>query len=456
MTRQRAAIILAVCAACLFVAVNGAAPVALARWRIDVSAEQRASLSPAVRDGLRALDEPITLRVQWNPPAMRKDRAYRDQVASALAMLSGLARAAAGRVSIERDQIDNADRPILTVDIVDAVDRTAHLDLLAPAARTDPMTAVLSAVVAMQRRGPIRLAVLTSLSNQPNALTALGRGFARTLLAPNFTSIPADTDIVVVAHPWPMAPAQIDALEAFLARGGRGFLAVDPAFLEARPSIFAPDSVPTESLTALSPLLQRLGVLISADVVLDDDGALPVQVLRQDLQSDILPQPLMFRAKATGFERGVTVAGAGAVEAAPSDAALLLRSGSATARLPAVVALGAPSPWITSAIPKTQHETPIGLRFTRNTADIAVVADADFLLERWYRSPGATTDAADTVAFLETVLSDLAKPDWLKQARSSAPSSRPVQAPPWWQVLLALMVAPGLVGAISAARAWRQ
>jgi len=81
------------------------------------------------------------------------------------------------------------------------------------------------------------------------------------------TSVPEEASAVVVAGPQtPFSAEEARILEAYLEKGGRLLLLLDPVFT-GRPPAFAP--------TGLEDLLRRWGVTLRDDVVLDPPAAVP-------------------------------------------------------------------------------------------------------------------------------------------------------------------------------------
>lgn len=79
--------------------------------------------------------------------------------------------------------------------------------------------------------------------------------------------VPEDADALVVAGPQgAFLPQEAEALDAYLRKGGRALFLLDPV-LEGKPPSFAP--------TGLEGVLERWGVVLTNDVVLDPAAAVP-------------------------------------------------------------------------------------------------------------------------------------------------------------------------------------
>ena len=81
-------------------------------------------------------------------------------------------------------------------------------------------------------------------------------------------SVPADTDLLVIAGPEAnfVAP-EVDAIGAYLARGGRLLVLLDPVLSRTGPNLV---------VTGLEPLLAKYGVQVENDIVVDPSNPLPI------------------------------------------------------------------------------------------------------------------------------------------------------------------------------------
>ena len=81
-------------------------------------------------------------------------------------------------------------------------------------------------------------------------------------------AVPADTDLLVIAGPTAnfVAP-EIDAIGAYLARGGRLLAMLDPVLGRTSPGLVS---------TGLEPLLAKYGVQVDNDIVVDPSNPLPM------------------------------------------------------------------------------------------------------------------------------------------------------------------------------------
>ncbi len=81
------------------------------------------------------------------------------------------------------------------------------------------------------------------------------------------TSVPEDADVLVVAGPQgKFLPQEAEVVDAYLRRGGRALLFLDP-ILQGKPPAFAP--------SGLEAVLGGWGIVLADDVVLDPSAAVP-------------------------------------------------------------------------------------------------------------------------------------------------------------------------------------
>src|SRR5262249_52692141 len=256
--------------------------------------------------------------------------------------------------------------------------------------------------------------------------------------------IPADADVLVIIHPPVLTAAQSYAIDQFILRKGRAFIALDPASMLAsasqqQGSTMFVTQAPTSS--TLEPLLSSWGVAMSPDVVLDLEGALPVQAQDPNGQTTQAPQPLFFSAPAAQLDRsdlmtaalrrGINFGLAGAFNVSERPGItdeVLVKTSERTMHMPAEQAMARPSPYdilrdwppvgrvenialklsgnLMSAFPNgpppDAPPTPQGVqRLTHSAtpAQIVLVADTDFLADDFYINPQDGTAAADNASF---------------------------------------------------------
>lgn len=83
-------------------------------------------------------------------------------------------------------------------------------------------------------------------------------------IAPDFTEIPADTDVLMLVHPPELNEDQLFAIDQFVLRGGRALVFLDPHSEAMNPRATAPSS------SMLGPLLQAWGINMPEGQVVGD------------------------------------------------------------------------------------------------------------------------------------------------------------------------------------------
>jgi ABC-type uncharacterized transport system involved in gliding motility auxiliary subunit len=332
----------------------------------------------------------------------------------------------------------------------------------------------------LENPDPTRVALITALPIDPAAPAMpgappapqayfsqeLGRLMQVTKLAPDFTSIP-DADVLVLIHPFPLTPQQTYAVDQWVMAHGRAFIALDPASLSAQagPGGFDPlNPVAPAPLTSnLATLLSAWGVQMSQDVVMDMDGALPVNAQNESGQTVAAPQPLYFHVApenmdrddlmTAGLQRGLNFALAGVLRASEREgvtATALARTSENTMRMPPERALTRPSPFdlmrewqggeggketialrlsgpLSSAFPGGPPPGVTGsapaLRRSIHPAQVVIVSDSDFLADELYVGQDGAP-AMDNAAFALNAIDVLGGSDALVSLRSRAPALR--------------------------------
>jgi ABC-type uncharacterized transport system involved in gliding motility auxiliary subunit len=202
---------------------------------------------------------------------------------------------------------------------------------------------------------------------------------------------------------------------------------------------------------------------MSQDVVLDLQGALPVQAQAPNGQTTQAPQPLFFSVPAAQLDRqdlmtawlnrGVNFGLAGGLNISPRDGLQshpLARTSGRTMHMPAAQALMRPSPYdilqnwppdgrvetvaarlsgtLQTAFPAGPPEGAdmLAPRIPRSArpAEVVIVADTDFLADDFYIDPQTGGAAADNASFALNAIDVLGGSDALVSLRSRAPSIR--------------------------------
>jgi len=259
---SRPRLLLAVQTAAL-VAIVGCLVALAARhpWRLDLTPERRFTLSPHSREVLGRLTDDVRITVFYSS----QEGAIRREMADLL----GLYTDASPRVHVRFLDLDRSPGAAQQLD-VSAYD-VGIAEAGARRERIDPVTEVevTAALLRVAGTPPVMTYfVVGHGEHDPRAREARGGAAeaAAVLAADGFelralegvAAVPADAGLVVLAGPKrDLAPAEVAALEAYVAGGGRVLVLADPG---APPSIGA--------------LAARFGIELADDVVVDDRGRL--------------------------------------------------------------------------------------------------------------------------------------------------------------------------------------
>lgn len=503
MSARRFAFLAAVAFALMFVAANLLSNSWLRSWRLDLTQDRLYSISPGTQTILNELSEPVTLTLYYARDAGAAVPALQTYAARVREMLQTYAARSRGRVrfvevNVETftDQEDEAAeaglqpyRPRAGADPIyfglvgaNAIDDTRAIPFFDPQREAYLEYELTRLIYELENPTRTQVGLITSLDINPAASVAgrpsnsmfaaeMSRLLQVTQIAPDFTDIP-DVDVLAIIHPGALNDAQLYAIDQFVLRRGRAFIAVDPASLAAQDQgaggfdPFNPQLPPPASST-LEPMLSRWGVTFSRDVVLDGANALPIRVPRPDTGEPVeMPQPLFFVVPAAEgalnredlmtawLRRGINFGLAGGLNVSQRpglESTALARTSGDTMRIPADAALARPSPFelagiwrqsggrvetiavrlsgtVETAFPDGPPEgaTPPAQPLTRSQAgaEIVIVADTDFLDDVFYIDPSTGASAADNASFALNAIDVLGGSDALVSLRSRAKTER--------------------------------
>jgi ABC-2 type transport system permease protein len=500
MSARRFALFAALAFFLMFVAGNLIANSWFKSWRLDLTENHLYSLSEGTVRTLDGLTEPVELTLYYSRDGAATAPQVQAYGARVREMLQSFAARSHGQVrfvevnvepfSEEEDQAQEAGvEPVRLVEGGDpfyfglvganAIDDKRTIAFFDPQREAFVEYEITRLIYELENPDRTRVGLITSLpmdpaaaqqmqGGQPLFASEMGRLMDVTKLAPDFTDIP-DVDVLAIIHPAPLTPAQAYAIDQFILRKGRAFIALDPASLMAQQSqqqSFDPfNPVPQQALTAsnLDPLLPRWGVELSRDVVLDLENALPVQAQDENGQPTQMPQPLFFRVPAAQLDRedlmtawlqrDINFGLAGGLNVSPRpglEAHNLAWTTSQTMRIPAAMAMMRPSPQqlLQQWVPGARRET-VAVRLTgtlesafpngppegaallegqqaltqsATPAQLVIVSDVDFLADDFYVGPQGAV--ADNASFALNAIDILGGSDALVSLRSRAPSTR--------------------------------
>ncbi len=506
MSARRFALLSALALLLMFVAGNVTANSWFRAWRLDLTEERLFSLNEGTLRTLDGLSEPIEFKFYYSRDAAAPYPQLLTYAARVREMLQSFAARSHGRIrfteinvktlSDEEDEAQNNRleplRPAADVDPIyfgliaaNAIDDRAQIPVFQPEQEPFLEYQLTRLVYELDHPNKIRVALITSLPIDPAAASdpsfpsqqswfaaELGRMAEVEKLAPDFTAIP-EVDVLAIIHPAPLSPAQAYAVDQFMLRNGRAFIALDPAAMVAQDSSgfnpMAPTAPPPTGST-LDPLLQAWGVTLAPTVVLDAERALPVQ-------QNEPPQPLFFVVPAeetdredlvtARLNRGIFFGLAGGFSWNERDGlkvTTLAQTSGATMRLPAEAALARPSPYdihnmwqagggrreavalrlsgnLTSAFaqgapaPEPAPESEAAaipaqaaphLARSQRPAQIVLVADVDFLTDQFFVGQNRET-FADNGAFALNAIDILGGSGDLASLRARAPKQRTME-----------------------------
>jgi ABC-2 type transport system permease protein len=522
MSARRFALFAALALLVMFVAANVTANSWFRSWRLDLTQDHLYSLSRGTQQTLDDLSEPVELTLYYSRDAAAPAPQLGAYAARVREMLQTFAARSHGRVRFvevdveafsdgEDDAVAAGIEPIRPYEGADpiyfgliganAIDDQRVIPFIDPQREGFLEYEITRLIYELENPDRTHVTLITSLPIDPAAAanprapaggqsvfaTEMGRLLDVTRLAPDFTAIPNDTDVLAIIHPGALSQRQLYAIDQFVLRKGRLFLALDPAsMLSMQSTGFDPFNpvAPTPVSSALEPLLGRWGVTMTPGVVLDREGALdvPVQDPATGQQSQ-MPQPLFFSVPADQFDREdlmtawlrrqINFGLAGGLRASERDGVEvtpLIRTSGQTMRMSTQEAMMQPSPFdimnrwppssgivetialrlsgnLETAFPEgrpAEEPAPViegeapppvaeppapedaaePLTRSATPAEIVIVADTDFLEDNFYVDPRNGVTAADNASFALNAIDVLGGSDALVSLRSRAPSVR--------------------------------
>ncbi len=511
MNGRRYALIAAFSLLLIFIGANVIANSWFRSWRLDLTENRLYTLSDGAKGVLSELSEPVELKLYFSraaaapfPQAVAYAARVREMLQTFAAHSSGRVRFVevnVERFSAEEDEAQEGGIEAQTVaqgadpiyfGIVGAnsINDQRVIPSLSEAQEPFLEYQVTRLIYQLENPNRPRIALITALPLDPAAAadptfpsgqswfaTELGRSNDVVKLPVNFETIP-DADVLAIVHPWALTPQQIYAVDQFILRKGRAFIALDPAARMAQQQAGAfdpanPMGAPTSS--SLAPLLSRWGLEMAPTVVLDGENALPIQVQLPNGQVGEAPQPLFFAVPAdaldredmmtAGFSRGLYLGLAGGLnitERPGITVTRLAQTSGRTMRIPADMALSMPSPYDIASIwqgsagrrevlalrlsgnletafadgappaaptpegAAAQMQSAAHLARSARQAQVVVVSDVDFLGDDFYIGRDGAPQV-DNGFFALNAIDILSGSDALVSLRSRAPSARPMK-----------------------------
>jgi ABC-type uncharacterized transport system involved in gliding motility auxiliary subunit len=312
-------------AAILFVGTNIFANNFFTHARLDLTRNGQFTLSPGTRNILAKLPEPVTLKFYYSRTAGARyaaTAAYAKRVRDLLGEYAALGH---GKLILqdvdpepftpEEDQASAAGltpAPTDRGDVVyfglsgsNSIDGRQTIAYFA-AGREAYLEYDLSALIyhLATPKKPV-IGLLTSLpvtgtqqNPQPLAsYAALAQEYDVTTLPNDFTAIPANIDLLVIAHPSPMSPPQLLAVDNFVLGGHRALAFIDPL------SELAQQAGPQAVLSSdLGPLLHSWGVDFPANMVLLDRASAQQVAAGSDPREPSIAYPIWLHLTPQDFD----------------------------------------------------------------------------------------------------------------------------------------------------------
>lgn len=463
--------------------------------RIDLSADQAFSLRPATGRMIDHLGEPVTLSLYASADASGTSPETRGYARRVSELLDTFAARARGRIIIRK--VDTSpgspgaaeaeaagifatvapDAPPIFFGIagtnrVDSLGAIPKLDWMGEAGLEGEIALLISR---LDDPSPKRLAIVSSLpfSDQPAAALrsapggggkslrndwggafydALRRAYKVERLGESFDAISPATDILLVAHPFPLSDRQIYVIEQFILARGRALIVLDPLALSQLGPSGRPLYPGAQATSALPVLLKRWGVTMSETALTEPasgTGAESIRPLRPGgaaAEGPTFLAPGWFTTRSLAQVQHRPLARFSGATAEVAAASLFAppaksppRAGPDAAALPEqterILALrvsgvlqtafpngSPPRPRVDAGNPDARQ-----LLRSRQLADVILVADSDVIAAPQGSAASEADDKADAgTAFTLDLLASLYAERTVLPPRTGAPTFRPL------------------------------
>ena len=390
-TRTRIAASAIVLAIISFFAVNMTSEVWFSNARVDLTQNSLYTVSKGTREILESIPEPITLRFYFSEGISVKYAGVRSHGARVRDMLQRFESLSGGKLRLEvidpeplteaEDQavaqgITGAPTPagekiyfgLVGTNMVNGrevipfflEDREQYLeyDLTSLVHRLirekKPKVGIVSNIPFDTGAGGLA-AAMQGQSRSYMIYEQIRETFDVSFLEQDFDRVPADIDVVMIAHPKPLSPTTQYALDQFIMRGGRAMVFLDPLSeisMQAGPSGETLEGSTESSAASIDTLMKSWGVSVSAaNVIGVRDRALRVQfggdvadyVAWLALTADEMDRSDLVTADLTDLNLG-TVGAIEQVKGATTTLSPLLRTTDDTMEIPVSKVQGAPNP----------------------------------------------------------------------------------------------------------------
>ncbi len=479
----------------IFAALNVAVDATLTTARVDLTQNGLYTLSDGTKNTLAKLDEPVTLRFFYSA-RVAADYAQIQAYASRVRDLLGeYAARSGGKIKLveidpepftpEEDEataagLDGAPtdsgemvyfglagtntiggkeiisffaqnrEPYLEYDLTSLIYRLAH--------PKKPLLAIVSSLPLESGAGG--MAAMMQGQSQPFMIySELASSYQTKTLESGFTAIPADVDVLMIAHPGALNDIQLQAIDQFVLEGGRALVFVDPYAEIANPGGGMDPQAAGAMTSDLPKLLAAWGVAYNPQKVLAD-AELAQRVQSQDPRNPVALYPAWLKLGPAQFDTKDQITASLQSLNLESTGALMPLKGATTTFTPLVESSGQAALLDTVMVRMSQRPedlfrliVPSGRRFViaarlsgpAKTAfpataslkqsvhgiNVVVMADADIFDDRfWVRTENLfgkriATPFADNAAFVMNAVENLSGSSDLISLRTRATSSRP-------------------------------
>ena len=495
MNSRRYLVLSTLLAAVILLAGNIAAQKLLSGARIDFTEGGLYTLSHATKMTLEEIDEPVDLTFVYSRRVGQDYPAIQAHAARVRELLSAYQAASGGRVRVREidpapfseaeDEALAAGIPAVEAEGNDplylgligrnTIDDLRILPFLAPEQELTLEYDLTRMISRLNHPEPPRVGILSTLQGMTapdpeggyTLLKDIARSFEIDPVPEDFTALPEEMDVLLLAHPPPLSSRQEWLIDQYLLRGGRAVFLVDPAAKTAvTGDMFGLSNELARS--GLGRLGRAWGVEMAPDAVADAAFALPVPVETSRGVVEELAHPLFLGIPAAAMNRedpitadlmrvvnfgapgallpgappeGVTITPLVTTGPSPS----FIDAGDAARDMPPGEVLGAyrslPQPLAIAVrvsgrlITAFPGGAPPGdaaegagaaahIRAGEAPAEIVIIADADFIADEFYIVEGGGLTVADNGALVLNALDALSGGGELSRLRSRAPALR--------------------------------
>jgi len=305
-------------AAVIFVGVNIAADTTLTTEQLDLTENGLYTLSPGTKHIIENLKEPITLKFYYSKKVAAdyaQIQSYADRVRDLLQRYAAISggkiivqeidpepftpeedeATAAGLSAAPTDSGDNVYFGLVGTNTIDGKETIAFFSQdREPFLEYDvtsliyhlatPKKPVLGIITSLpMEMGPGGMQAMMAGQAQPYmAYQELQASYTTKMLQQDFTAIPSDVDVLMIAHPGDLTDQQRYAIDQFVLKGGRALVFVDPYAELANPNGAYDPNGAGAVMSDLPKLFKAWGISYDpAKVVIDRDLAQRVQTADQ-------------------------------------------------------------------------------------------------------------------------------------------------------------------------------